>query len=121
MKTTMALAAVLLLSGCGTFQPAPWRTQDTVRQVAIAAMIAVDHGQTLDLKNHPELEETNPLLGKHPTDREINAHFITVQILHPLISYMLPHGMRDIWQWGSMGLWGAVIINNSQLGLKLDF
>lgn len=120
MKLTV-LAACLLLSGCGTFQPAPWRTSDTIRQIGVNALIAVDYGQTLDIKNHPELEESNPILGEHPSDRAITGHFLTISILHPLISYMLPHGMREWWQYGSMVYWSAVIYHNHQLGVKIDF
>lgn len=42
--------------------------------------LAWDLFQTLDIKNHPQLVETNILLGPHPSDAKIVAYFVFVII-----------------------------------------
>lgn len=122
------LAAIALVLGLGGAQPAhagewftPYRTQDTVRQAIYTGLLVVDYGQTLDIKNHPELEEKNPLLGPHPTDSEITRHFVVGALLHAGVTWAIPRDWRPYWQYITIGVEAGYVANNFRIGLSLDY
>jgi hypothetical protein len=108
---------MLLLSGCAT-----WRKEDTYREAAALALIAVDHGQTLNIAKHPEKwTETNPILGEHPSIAEVNRYFVAAYILHPTISAVLPPKYRTWWQWVTIGVQAGYVTHNFSIGINMDF
>lgn len=114
--------AVLLLS-----VPAhadEWREQDTYREVAFQALNVIDWGQTRYIAKHPETyyeRESAWMIGEHPTTIDVNRLMIATAILHPVISYLLPHGWRDAFQYVTIiGKINNVAGNNS-IGIKVEF
>ena len=103
----------------------------------------VDYGQTLDIKNQracwsedngsrfmpysvpagctSSFYETNPLLGRDPSDSRIRNYFVGASLAHVAITYLLPKQYRPSWQWGTLAIQLGVISKNYQLGLSVDF
>ncbi len=117
----MNRAALLCLVALPAMAHDPWTTQDTILEGLFLAQLAVDRAQTLDLKNHPDKYETNPMLGNRPTDRRINRHFLMVALLHPAISYALPKNARTGFQFVSVTVEAYAIGNNFSIGLRAKF
>src|SRR5260370_1342871 len=61
-------------------------TQPKLEFVFDAALMA-DMLTTAQIKNHPPLVETNPLLGQHPSDAKIAAYGLGAAALHAAITY----------------------------------
>lgn len=92
--------------------------------VLASALLAVDLAQTLDIKNHPALQETNMLLGEHPSDQKIIIYFLLVFVA--FVSFVLwattARPQEDIAEIACVILYCVeipVILNNHKLGLKL--
>lgn len=96
-------------------------TSDWARQWTYTAIHVADWGTTLDIKNHPDLQEINPLLGHHPSDARINTYMAGTLAAHWAISYALPERWRPTWQYVTIGIDGAVVAHNFSLGLRLAF
>jgi hypothetical protein len=91
------------------------------RELLVYTTLLLDASQTLDIKNHPELHESNPLLGRHPSDVKIVAYFIGAGFAHNAITKQLPTEYRAAWQYGWAALEVATIIRNRQLNLRFNF
>ena len=109
---------LLLLTGCATD---PWSKADIQREAAYMAVTVVDLGQTMDIKNHPELKEMNPILGEHPSDGRIKTHFAVSSLIHVLMVHYLPASWRPAFQYLGIGWEAALAGNNYRLGLRTDF
>ena len=81
--------------------------------LAAATMLA-DWGTTLDLRYHPELQESNRILGAHPSRRAINLYFLTKIGL----TYYFDN---NAWNCTQIGLTLYAVDNNLALGLKVRF
>jgi len=122
MKIVKYVGAVLATLLCFSQASAnDWSTADTVRQAAVLATFAVDYKQTSDIKNHPGMYETNPLLGPHPSQRTIRAYFITAALVHTGVMALLPPDTRAAVQYGTIVLQVAVIGHNKYIGLKTSW
>jgi len=91
------------------------------REWLVYTTLALDAAQTLDIKNHPNLYETNPLLGRHPSDTKIVAYFIGAGFGHNAITKKLPTEYRAAWQYGWAALEIGTIIRNRKLNLRFNF
>lgn len=99
-----------------------WTRTDTAREVAWQAINIIDWGQTLDIARNPEdYREYNPILGKHPSVGNVNLYMLSSALIHPIISYILPPKIRPYWQYITIGLSGACVINNAAVGLRVKF
>ena len=108
---------LLCLTGC-----ANWTKQDTYREATALTLMAVDHGQTLNIAKHPqEYHELNPILGDHPSVSEVNRYFIAAYILHPTISAVLPPKQRKWWQYLTLSVEAGAVAHNYSIGLRTDF
>jgi hypothetical protein len=114
-----AILAFVLLSSA--VKADEWSTVEKYKQGAVIALFALDMGQTLDIKNHPDQHETNPILGEHPSDKRIYSYFITAAILHTVLADALPTRQRGWLQDGTIALEVVVIGSNKSLGLKIKF
>jgi hypothetical protein len=86
-----------------------------------------DISTTLDIKNHPNLYETNPLLGRHPSDSAIFAEGIGLGIIghalvtHELVAYHAPSWVIDTWEDVSIGVEAGYTANNLSYGLQFTY
>ena len=110
-----------LLLSCPAFA-GEWTKADTAREVAYLALHVADWGQTLEIADHPEKwHENNPVLGDHPSRGQVNAYFIATGLLHPVVSYLLPHPYRTWWQYSTIALEVVVVGNNARIGIGFGF
>jgi hypothetical protein len=98
-----------------------WTQTDTALQLSYTALHIADWGQTLDIENHPNRYETNPILGANPTRGEINTYFATTLGLHWLIARVLPQKWRTQFQLGTIALEFNVVNDNRSAGIRVNF
>ena len=123
--STAILAGVLSLSA-STEVRAEDNTLVWTEESAFQALNLVDMGTTLDIKNHPNLREGNPLLGRHPSDGEIVGVKLTEGALHALLTHELLKHRAPAWliqgeELIGVGIEGAAVGNNLSLGLHVRF
>lgn len=108
------------LTACKS-EAAEMTASDWSKQAAVTVLFAIDYSQTMDIKNHRDLEEKNPLLGKHPGDAKVRNYFIGAALTHAAVTYMLPTEYRKWWLDGTIVLELAVVGNNKRIGLSSKF
>lgn len=123
------IIAVLFLFVRPALAADPWTKAQIGQQVAFTVLLAADWGQTKDIKNHPELQEANPILGPNPTDSEVDQYFAAAAVGHLAVAHLLPSrkipGLpltwRDAWQHVWIAREAYAVWNNYSLGVKFDF
>jgi len=75
------------------------------------------------LSCYPDLYETNPILGKHPSAGEVNRYFLASAIVHVAVSWALPKEWKPVWQYAGIVVQTSVTVKNNEMGLdvKLRF
>ena len=121
--TALPLTAALILpvTVANAYEPAPLTDTEIAKEVIIAGLSILDASQTMQIKNLPHLEEKNPILGKHPSDKKIIAYFTTALLLHVGAVYLLPPAYRSYLQDGTIALEVVVIGRNKSLGMDIKF
>ena len=128
MKNYLIILFILLLSNSAN--AGTWDKTDTALQAVNGVLFAADALQTLDIKNYKGMYETNPILGKHPSDTEVIGYFIGAFVIHTGVSYYLPDLLFEpktasLFRKGiitlSIGVESAVIYHNYQMGIKIKF
>lgn len=92
---------------------ADWSQADTARQAVYTSTLILDWSQTRDIARHPGKYETNVILGRHPSQREVNQYFAAAAVLHLAVSYVLPRPWREVWQVGSIVISTAYVVRNA--------
>jgi len=82
----------------------------------------IDWGQTRTVAKHPELyQETNPIMGKHPSLRTVNTYFSSAIVGSALIAHALPGELRKGFL-GGIAVWEIHITqNNLKIGVGCTF
>ena len=94
-----------------------------VGQGIFLTLLAIDWGQTRYIAKLG-LPELNPILGKKPSLRKINAYFITVAILHTYLSWEGWKYNKRQWRWFigiSIGIELNQTFNNWAGGIEIYF
>ena len=121
---------ILLMANFANASVSTWDNTDTALQCVNGALFVADTLQTLDIKNHKGMYETNPILGKHPSDANVIGYFIGTFAIHTGVSYYLPDLLFEpktasLFRKGiitlSIGVESAVIYNNYQIGVRIKF
>jgi hypothetical protein len=114
-------AALIALSCSGALAAEPLNSKEWSLEAAWLFVGFIEYGQTLDIKNHPDLYERNPFLGKHPSDARVRNYHIVAGLAHVGMTRLLPREYRPYWQWGTLILEIGLVERNHRLGLRLDF
>lgn len=115
------LTLIIFATGCAARFGEDWSKADTTRQLTYTALHVADWGTTLDIKNHDDLYERNPTLGKHPSRKKINLMVGGSLIIQTIIPPMLNPRARKWYQYIWIGIEGAAVCNNYSVGLKSNF
>lgn len=119
----IAMLGLSLVPRCT--QASDWTTADTQRELAYVAISVIDMGQTMDIRNHDDIEEgvpfTRAILGRNPEPLPTAAYFAATTALHYGISRALPRGWREGWQSVTIVVNGAVVANNWAIGLRWGY
>jgi hypothetical protein len=94
----LALALLLTASAAQANEGNAWTASDTILEVTFVAVLAVDMSQTLWFTRHTRLEESNPIMGTHPSTARILTYNAACAATHATIAYLLPKPYRTIWQ-----------------------
>jgi hypothetical protein len=121
MKSIKFLISILIAASAHTVFADELSPLEQKRELLVYSTLLLDAAQTLDIKNHPELYERNPLLGRHPSDLKIGAYFIGAAFAHNAITKELPTDYRAAWQYGWAAFEIATIIRNRRLNLRFNF
>lgn len=102
-----------------------WKSMPKEEYVYFGAA-ALDMFTTLDIKHHPNLEESNFVLGKHPSDAKIVGWFVLTDLLHSAITYELvdndvPRPIVKTWEYLTIGVELGYAVHNYRLGLRFSF
>ncbi len=92
-------------------------------ELTFDAAEAADMMTTLDIKNHPNLQEENPILGHHPSQAGIVGWCGVAAGTHAIITkLMVDHGMNPkvvkVWEYVSIATEGGFAAHNYSIGLR---
>jgi hypothetical protein len=114
--------AVIILVLTPVIAQAGWDYEDSGREVVWQGLHVIDWGQTLEIARHPgNYYEANPIMGRHPSLGRVNLYMGASAVVHAGISYVLPEDMRKWWQYVSIGVSGACVAHNFNMGLGVKF
>lgn len=118
----------MFLIGCADFpciksesKACKWSVADTILEAGSETLIFIDYGETKYGIDDGLYYETNPIMGRYPSQNMIDNYFITSLVLHPIISYVLPKPYRTIWQAGTIFIEINTLNNNHKEGVKFQF
>jgi hypothetical protein len=119
-----AAAAVALLAPFGTAQAADdeWTMEERTTFAMSSVLLVADWAQTRQIARNADLyQETNPILGAHPSMGRVNTYFAAALALNYVIGNSLASGWRRAWFVGVGGVEASVVQRNLSIGLKLSF
>jgi hypothetical protein len=103
----------LLLCSC-----AHWSDNDTMRQLAITGVIAIDCSQTHKIVDDPHRVELNPIVGPNPSHQEAYAWCAVGALATYGIAAILPPKWRKRFQLAVMIIEGGVVTRNAIVEAK---
>lgn len=126
------VVAVLTLWGAVNAEAAgDWTKEDVALEAVYATLHVADWAQTRYIAAHPERYwERNPILGRHPSDSEVNLYFGATLLAHAAVTHLLPTeasafgatwNPRRVWQGVTIGAQAAVVGWNISLGIGMKF
>jgi hypothetical protein len=99
-----------------------WTKADSLREIGFFSVGALDWSQTRQIAMEPDLHsENNQILGAHPTTGQVNRYFAAVLVAHFSIAYLLPEGIREPFQYFTIGLEAAAVTGNYMIGINGKF
>lgn len=113
-----AASALLLATPARAFD---WTWRDTAWEGAFAVAVVMDAQLTKDAMRRG-WEEGNPLVGKHPSNAQLNALMVGIPVVHAAISALLPEGeWRRGWQAVTLGVEAHAVCRSYTMGLTFKF
>jgi hypothetical protein len=103
------------------FSGSKWTTLDTILQSTYAFTLIADWAQTRQICKFDNLQESNPIMGRNPSNKTINIFFVGNFLIHTTISYFLPKPYRTVWQAYFIGVEKEAIEHNKNSGIHINF
>lgn len=120
VRWTCTAFALFILSG--PLSATDWSQDSRDRQAVYTALHLMDWAQTRTIARNPERwRELNPILGAHPSTREVDQYFALTLVGHYVVANLLPDKYRSLFQHVTISMEAAVTRNNIVLGIKGDF
>ena len=118
-----AAAALALLAPFGTLRAEDeWTVEERTTFAVSSVLLVADWAQTRQIARNADLyQETNPILGAHPSMGRVNTYFAAALALNYVIGNSLASGWRRAWFVGVGGVEASVVQRNLSIGLKLSF
>lgn len=124
-NTSVFLALLLLLLGQPQQSRADWtdwEEQDRYMFGAWATTVAMDTMQTLDIRNHANLRELNPLMPSRPTHKAVALHTGSSLLLgYWFVDQVIPPGYRTTVLGTMIGIELVIIQHNRSIGLHFAY
>jgi hypothetical protein len=103
-------------------QSSAWTALDYSLAGGAATMMALDWAQTRYASRHPtRYSERNPVMGEHPSTAKVDQYFAIASLLMAGVTYILPRSERRLFLSGVIVVETSAVVNNYQIGIKLDF
>jgi hypothetical protein len=138
------LFSILSLFAGPSFAHDDWTTGDTVRQGILTGLFMVDWGQSrwiakncqppvtvatdvlsptgfASIMGPAPCVEKNKFLGAHPSVAQVNTYFSVSIVGHAAISYVLPKGWRETWQYVWIGAEASTVRKNYLMGVQFSW
>lgn len=93
----------------GLFEP--FGAQDWIMQGVFTSLVYIDWRQTKRFREDG-IAETNPILGKYPSQQKVDNLIFLGAVSHVFISWALPKKYRATWQVGFSFIELNAVINN---------
>jgi len=100
-----------------------WTEEQKKWYIASNVVILADWATTRDLSRryHEGFHETNPFMGRYPSTKRVDHHFLTVLVAHYFVTDILSSKNRTIYlQFFTIGQ-ASIVANNLNLGLRIRF
>ena len=120
MKTLLILLLLIPTSA----KSDDWSTSDTYREITFQTLNIIDWGQTRYIAEHPDRfyeKNIDWAIGKHPTVNQVDNYMAASAVLHFAVSYFLPSGWRDAFQYITIADKLNATVNNASIGIKVSF
>ena len=104
-----------------TFAADEWTKKDTAYQAAFLTLMAADWLQTKEIARNPNYHERNFVLGRNPSQNEVDIYFLSTSILHTGIAYCLSKKYRRYWQYIFIGVEAGCVGHNYSTGIRINF
>lgn len=105
----LAVAAVLMLSGCSTME------------VVTDLVLVADWSQSRQITEIDDIKEGNMLLGEDPSEGRVNTYFASCLVLNTVIHRVIPDRYLKYYQTTLIGIQVSYISNNYSLGVEVEF
>ena len=99
----------------------PLTDTDKAGIIAFNILQTIDLLQTLEITRNDNYYETNPILGRDPSDAQIFSYFIARGIAHYHTTKMIPEKYRNIWHGYNILYNYDVIQDNHNIGIRINF
>ena len=99
----------------------PLTQTDKVNVVLFNVLQGIDMLQTLEIANNDKYHETNPILGKHPSEAQVITYFIARGLAHYELLKIIPQKYRNIYHTYNIVYNYDTIRDNHNIGIRIDF
>ena len=112
---------ILIVLLCAGWYSAKATADTNWYRVAANTSLVADWAQTRYIAASADHFEKNPIMGRNPSDNDVNKYFITAIILNNVIGELLPP------QWGNAFYIGVAVVQthtvlrNYSLGVRFKF
>lgn len=103
-----------MLSGCGHMKKHPWL-------YASNTSIAIDWLQTKEIARNPNYYEKNEILGKYPSQNEVDLYFLGCLTGNTLLYYLIPEPWNKWFVVGVTVSQSKTIFDNHSIGIRIRF
>ena len=117
MRIPKILFILIFLTGCGYFDK--WTKEDKILQGTQLFVQGIDWLQTREVADDPEHYESNPNIGKYPTEWEVDRYFIMSAGLGMLVTHILPQEHRKYWLSFRIGTSSSLVMHNYNIGIRI--
>ena len=99
----------------------PLTEKDKSLIVASTILQGIDMLQTLEIANNDKYYETNPILGKHPSEFQVIAYFVTRAYTLSELTKMTPLKYRGFTHAFNIAYNYDVVRKTHSIGIRIDF
>ncbi len=94
---------------------------DKANIVLFNILQTIDMLQTLEIANNDDYYETNPILGKHPSEAHVVAYFVFRGLAHYHATNIIPQKYRNYFHGYNIIYNYNTVKDNHDIGIRIDF
>jgi len=90
-------------------------------QVSANSLLVADWIQTRQAIGSGRFEENNPILGKQPSDKDVDVYFVAALAITNIIGSILQDDVSDMFYLTVATVQGKQVFDNYQVGVRIKF